>query len=157
MTDPIDRQDWGPGGENRSVVPAEPTVFVPTERHADWGDGQRTSLIEVPESRPDFRDTTEDLDPALLERWAKEGGVDRNIAQAQAAVTDILSRADDADTFRFKFENQLSASIQTKIYDRLRISPAKGRGLAAIADFEFAHRPGDQALEGMGRKLFGAR
>jgi hypothetical protein len=133
----IDRPDWGDGsGKSSGVVVPDSSSPVPTEKHADWGDGERTSYLveQTPEYLP--AGAGEDLDPALVERRGKEGGVERNLAQARAAAEDIMGRTEDGDTLMFKFDNQLPQSIQNKIFDALRISPAKGRGQAAIKAFE---------------------
>jgi hypothetical protein len=121
------------------------TVQVPTERHANWGNN-RVSTLEAltPEenysldldSPGQFRVTSDGFDPALRETWSREGGFEQNLVRAATAAQDILSRAPDPDTLQFKFDQQLPERIQNKIYDHLRIQPAKGRGRAMIEAFE---------------------
>ena len=117
-------QDWGPGGESRSLVPAEPASTDP--------DTLPAPDALVAEMRGDLPSGDAELDPELKKTWEREGGYEQNLARAQAAATDILARSPDLEA---KFE-RLPESIQSKAFDHLRLGVAKGRGIAAIAAFE---------------------
>ena len=72
-----------------------------------------------------------DLSPELRATWEKEGGFEHNFAQAWGAASNILSRVSDPASLQARFD-ALPVSIQNKVFDQMRMPPARNRGAAAL-------------------------
>ncbi|MGI8853628.1 MAG: hypothetical protein ACR2GC_10145 [Methyloceanibacter sp.] len=107
MVDRRDLPDWGPGGETRAVVPTtEPTVQVPTQRHADWGDGRNSYYVEAALAE-DVHETPDEvvahLSDAQFEQW-------------DDAALQITADHPDLEGFAERFD-WLPGSVRRKVID----------------------------------------
>jgi hypothetical protein len=128
--------DWGDGKHTSFLVPAE-TGSDNANLAGDWGDGSRSSYLEE-EATPEFLPANVgevEVDPELRATWEKEGGYERNLAQAQAGAKNILECMESPKWFQARFD-ALPASIQLTVFDHLRMAPQRGRADAVLDAIE---------------------
>jgi hypothetical protein len=79
-----------------------------------------------------------------MQRWANEGGVEHNLKRAQENATRVLEAVPDAAGLQSAFDG-LPDSIQTKVFDVLRLSPGRGRdaGFALLDRIERTLTPSE--------------
>jgi hypothetical protein len=135
----IDRPDWGPPGaaESRAVVPAEPS----SSTHSDLNTQPEAGGTDLVPAGGDIGDDV--LEP-LRPTWEREGGFERNLAQATVASASIEAAVSDPGHLNATIE-ALPESLKTKMRDTSRMSPQRGGAKAAEA--ALMSRLNEQELE----------
>jgi hypothetical protein len=135
---PIERPDFG-DGESRNVVPAAQPVDLDALPAGSVISGE-TLLASVEAEKP--ATTGNGISAELRKTWEREGGFDLHLKAAQERANHVLGAADDANALRSHFDT-LPASIQSKVFDVLRLSPSRSpnAGLRLINQIESTLTP----------------
>ena len=139
---PVERPDWGEGGENRDLVPSGGT-------NPDWGDESddpdaalidagiftQEQLTALQTGKPMPADNEGGLDPAMLAEWEHAGGVEHHLGVAQTTARAALEAMPDAEGFQSGFDS-LPQGVQTAIFSYLAVSPGGSARTATETDLQ---------------------
>ncbi len=145
---PVERPDWGEGGENRDLVPSG-------EANPDWGDEPddpdaalvdagvftQEELTALQTGKPKPGNSEGSLDPAMVAEWEHAGGVEHHLGVAQTTARTVLDSIPDPEGFQSSFD-ALPQGVQTAIYSYLAVPPGGSARAASEADLQrFASTP----------------
>jgi hypothetical protein len=140
---PIERPDFG-DGESRSVVPAAQPVDLDALPAGSVISGETLLASAKAEGKPSEGGG---ISAELRKSWGREGGFELHLKAAQDCANHVLGAADDANALRSHFDT-LPASVQSKVFDVLRLSPSRSpdAGFRLINQIESTLTPQELAI-----------
>ena len=132
---PVERPDWGEGGESRALVPSGGIEDDPDAALVDAGVFTQSELTALQTGKSMPADNEGTLDPAMLAEWERTGGVEHHLGVVQATARTVLEAMPDPEGFQSGFD-ALPQGAQTAIYSYLAMSPGGSARAASEADLE---------------------